>query len=94
MPGPDPRALWIEEGTDRPTVTFQAYLCTGNNGNRRKRAVTMLRRLMHGNWACGWCGDPLPDWRRADARYCREGCRKKAARRRRCVRQARNSPTS
>jgi len=83
MPGPDPDSLWIEEDADRPTVTFQAYFWTGNNGNRRKRAVAMLRRLAHGDWKCRWCSDALPDWRRVDARYCGESCRKKAARWRR-----------
>ena len=83
MPGPDPDALWIDPDADRPTVSFQAYYWTGNNGNRRARAVAIVRRLMRRDWYCRWCGDPLPDWRRADARYCCEGCRKRAARRRR-----------
>ncbi|RYH10513.1 hypothetical protein EU800_07120 [Tropicimonas sp. IMCC6043] len=87
MPGPDPEALWIDEEADRPTVTYQAYCWTGNNGNRRKRAIAMLRRLARGDWTCRWCGDALPDWRRVDARYCCEGCRKRAARSRRMYRR-------
>lgn len=83
MPGPDPDTLWIEQDKPPYRVCFQAYLWTGNNGNRRKRAVAMLRRLAWGTWKCDWCGGPLPDWRRVDARYCREACRKKAARWRR-----------
>ena len=83
MPGPDPRALWIDEDANRPKVCFQAYFWSGNNGNRRKRAIAILRRLLRGDWNCRWCGDPLPDWRRADALYCSEGCRKRAARARR-----------
>ena len=46
MPGPDPHRLWIED--DRPgsaRVCWQAYDWTGNNGNRRKRANAILRRL-------------------------------------------------
>ncbi len=83
MPGPDPAALWIEEYADRPTVSFHAYFWTGNDGNRHKRAEGMVRRLARGDWKCSWCGDPLPDWRRVDAQYCCEGCRKRAARARR-----------
>ncbi len=83
MPGPDPHALWIDTEAERPSVLFQAYFWTGNNGNRRKRAIAILRRLQRSDWKCRWCGDPLPDWRRADALYCCEGCRKRAARVRR-----------
>jgi hypothetical protein len=78
MPGPDPHALWIESDEPPYRVCHQAYFWTGNNGNRKKRAIAMLRRLARHDWKCRWCGDPLPDWRRVDARYCREGCRKKA----------------
>jgi hypothetical protein len=24
---------------------------------------------------CEWCGEPLPSWKRADARYCNSSCR-------------------
>lgn len=83
MPGPDPNALWIETNANRLSIYFEAYFGTGNNGNRQKRAEAMLRRLARGDWFCRWCGDPLPEWRRADARYCCEGCRKRSARQRR-----------
>lgn len=84
MPGPDPHALWIEDkNPERPCVQFQAYFWTNNNGNRQARAIALLRRLRRGDWRCLWCGDDLPDQRRADARYCREACRKRAARARR-----------
>ena len=88
MPGPDPDALWIERHSDRYTVSYQSYLWTGNSGNRRKRAEAMLRRLIRGAWKCGWCGETLPEWRRADVQYCRESCRKKSARARRAWRGA------
>ncbi len=88
MPAPDPESLWIESDTPPYRVCYQAYLWTGNNGNRRKRAETMLRRLARRDWCCRWCGDTLPDWRRVDARYCCEGCRKRAARLRRQSRGA------
>lgn len=86
MPGPDPHRLWIESGEPPYRVCHQAYDWTGNNGNRGQRAFTMLRRLARGDWVCRWCGDALPDWRRVDARYCREACRKAAARARKAVR--------
>ena len=89
MPGPDPNRLWIEDDNPRSArVCWQAYDWTGNNGNRRKRAMAILRRLHWGTWQCRWCGDTLPDHLRADALYCRESCRKKAARDRREVRRA------
>ncbi|TDL88024.1 hypothetical protein [Meridianimarinicoccus aquatilis] len=87
MPGPDPHELWIENHEPPYRVCHQAYFWTGNNGNRQARAVTILRRLARHDWYCRWCGDPLPDWRRADARYCCEGCRKRAARNRRVERE-------
>ena len=83
MPGPDPHALWIENDHPPYTVTYQAYLWTGNNGNRKARAIAMLRRLARGTWRCLWCREMLPDYVRVDARYCNERCRKRAARWRR-----------
>jgi hypothetical protein len=83
MPGPDPHALWFERYDGRITVSYERYLWSGNEGNRKARAIVMLKRLMRHDWRCRWCGDELPAWRRVDAQYCREGCRKKAARWRR-----------
>ena len=83
MPGPDPHALWIERDGTTVTVCHQAYFWTGNNGNRKRRALAILRSLARRDWRCRWCGEDIPDWRRADAQYCRASCRKKAARWRR-----------
>lgn len=83
MPCPDPHALWIEKHDGRAVVSFQSYFWTGNEGNRKARAVAILKRLALGKWFCRWCGDDLPDHLRADAIYCRESCRKRAARSRR-----------
>jgi len=91
MPGPDPHRFWIED--DRPgsaRVCWQAYDYTGNNGNRRKRANAILRRLAHGDWYCRWCYAVLPDHLRADALYCGNQCRKRMARARR---EARRKPS-
>lgn len=87
MPGPDPQALWIDSHEPPYRVCHQAYFWTGNNGNRKARAIAILRRLTFGTWRCRWCRADLPDWRRADTRYCCESCRKKAARERRHARE-------
>ena len=91
MPGPEPGTVWIEECDGRLVAMMECYFWTGNVGNRAKRASTMLRRVKQGTWSCRWCGDDLPDFRRTDAQYCSEGCRKRAARERRNARLAWNS---
>jgi hypothetical protein len=53
------------------------------------RAKRILRNLQWGGWLCQWCREPVPLWRRADARFCCEGCRKRAARQRRQARGTR-----
>ena len=83
MPGPDPHGLWIENRHAPYSVCFYAYFGTGKSGNRKTRSEAILRRLYRGDWCCRWCGETLPDYLRADAIYCREACRKRAARLRR-----------
>lgn len=81
MPGPNPHELWIDDDDPaRPAVSFQNYSWTNNSGNRKARAISILRRLQLKDWACRWCGDPLPEYKRADALYCGESCRKRSAR--------------
>ena len=87
MPGPTPHSLWIDEYDGRLIVTFDVYDWHGNVGNRKTRAIKMLRRILRGDWICRWCGDDLPVWRRVDSRYCTEGCRKRAARLRRASKE-------
>ena len=86
MPGPDPQGLDItEHGGGDFTITAEVW----PHGNRRARIARMLairRNIIASGWRCLWCGDPVPLYRRADARYCCEGCRKRAARERRMVR--------
>jgi hypothetical protein len=83
MPGPEPNAVWIEEGWDgRLTATYEVFLIT-NRSARKKRALAMLRNVARGGWLCPWCSEPVPHFRRTDARFCGESCRKKAARWRR-----------
>ena len=64
-------------------LTHEGYLWSNSSQNRFKRAVTILRRLQRNTWRCAWCWEDLQTWRRSDARYCCEGCRKRAARQRR-----------
>ncbi|KHQ53176.1 hypothetical protein A9320_19395 [Ruegeria sp. PBVC088] len=82
MPGPDPHAFWIvDSDPSSPRASYHSYLWTGNGGNRKARAIAILKGLMRRDWHCRWCGNTLPDYARADARY----CRKAAARRRRAA---------
>lgn len=87
MPGPDPHAVWFEEYDGRLLASFEPYFWTGNVGNRKARAIAILKRIAWHDWFCRWCGNDLPEWRRADALYCSEGCRKRAARYRRRARR-------
>ena len=84
MPGPDPNALWLSEADyGRIGMTFESYMWSNSSHNRQKRVTAILRRMMRRTWRCRWCWEELPIWRRADAKYCCEGCRKRAARYRR-----------
>ncbi len=81
MPAPDPFAIEITEWDDgRVTVTYQVHW--SGNRTRKQRAVAILKKVRRDGWRCQWCQDPIPLFRRADARYCCEGCRKRAARHR------------
>ena len=85
MPGPDPDG--IELGDDYPRrVSVLVYRSDasiiyrgGNMGHRHARALRILKKLRWG-WLCLQCLRPVPIYRRADAVYCCEGCRKRAAR--------------
>ena len=83
MAEPDPSG--VEPGESWPnSVLFYTWPC-GNKRNRKARAQRIMQNARRGGgeWSCRECGDPVPFTRRADAVFCREGCRKKAARRRR-----------
>ena len=87
MPAPDPDGISIEK---RPTgwgVLVDTFMVAGRT-QRMQRARRILRNLAADGWSCRWCGGPVPEFRRADARYCCEGCRKRDARSRRKMRQA------
>ncbi|MEO0911751.1 MAG: hypothetical protein AAFY59_01995 [Pseudomonadota bacterium] len=67
MPGPDPRALWVERIDGTVRAVFECHRGAGNDGNPKARAFAMLRRITGGGWHCRWCGGDLPEWRGADA---------------------------
>ena len=88
MPGPDHDGIdcyqtddgrWYVVASVWPTSGFWAM---GNRRHRQARARAVLRNLCRGGWLCWECREPVPMWRRADARYCSTACRKRAMRRR------------
>lgn len=83
MPGPDPSAISMHEEPDGRLVVTSEMAFFGNRSARIARAIAILRNLQRGGWCCSWCRGPVPLFRRADARFCGESCRKKAARSRR-----------
>ena len=86
MPAPDPWAISIEQSPGGWSVHYDTFLLSGRT-QRRARAKRILSNLRRNGWCCAWCGGPVPEFRRADARYCSEGCRKRAARARRIAMQ-------
>ena len=89
MPAPDPHAIWYDENPDgSPRITGEVWASShpwwpGNPRHRKARVNAVARNIARGGWLCAWCLDPVPIHRRADARFCCEGCRKRAARERR-----------
>lgn len=86
MPAPDPHGITIEERPHGWGVLVDTFLLSGRT-QRMARAKRILRNLVANGWACRWCNGPVPEFRRADAAYCGEGCRKRAARSRRKVKK-------
>ena len=84
MPAPDPEGVWLEtDEYGRLSVFYYNPIWTGKSRDRKKRAIAMLRKAVRGDWRCLWCRGFLPCYRRVDAKYCCEGCRKRAARQKR-----------
>jgi len=82
MPAPDPDAIDLGDGwPDRVSVLASMFMA-GNRKARKARTLAIFRKLQWGGWNCRWCGDPVPLFKRAEAAFCCEGCRKRAARRR------------
>ena len=83
MPEPDPNG--VEPGDNWPrNVLFYQWPC-GNKRHRAARARRILKNARWGEWSCHYCHEPVPMFRRADVVYCREGCRKRAARARKAA---------
>jgi len=81
MSPPDPHALSLDADGSLIVERFM----WSNPKNRMKRARRVLANLQAGDWRCLECGDPVLLHKRADAVYCREACRKRAARRRKAM---------
>ena len=82
MPGPAPHAIWVETMLGGSLVTFENYFGQRQSLHREQRSKALSNRLSKNTWQCRWCSSSLPSWKRVDAYYCRESCRKKAARKR------------
>lgn len=87
MPAPDPHAITTETYEDGSISVFADVFLIGNRCARLNRASVILRKLRTDDWPCWRCEGPVPLFRRADARYCCEGCRKRAARARQAAGQ-------
>lgn len=84
MGAPDPDGIHIEFDGNRALVQYQIWR-EANPKSRKARAISILLLIGRDGegWQCSWCGDFIPIFKRADARYCCNGCRKAEARVRR-----------
>ena len=82
MPQPDPCGVYADERDDGLTFVCEVW-AEDNRRHRIARMRAIARRWRWGDWICRRCGEALPMWKRADARFCSEGCRKADARERR-----------
>ena len=83
MPEPDPHGVEPGENWPRGVLVYQ-WPC-GNKRHRAARSRRILQNARWGEWSCLQCLDPVPLFRRADAVYCCEACRKRAARARKAA---------
>jgi hypothetical protein len=83
MAEPDIDGIEIEDRQGGGHIVTAQIWPDGNRRHRIARACATLRNLRRDGWRCVWCGDPIPAYRRVDAMFCREGCRKAHARARR-----------
>lgn len=82
MPRHDETLIWIEEiNPPHIRMSFSHYSWQ-NVTQIRRRTIRLARKYTLG-WHCSYCGDLMPVWKRVDAAYCKESCRKLAARKRR-----------
>jgi hypothetical protein len=90
MPHPDPNGLDLEENDDGSWRVTAEVWPHGNRRHRIARLVAVARNIRHGGWKCCRCGTEIALFKRADARFCGEQCRKAAARWRREIRSRRD----
>lgn len=84
MPAPDPDAIEIGPGwPEKVEVWFTQPFWDGNRKHRKQRAISIAKNLGRGGWLCRFCCDPVPLYKRADAVFCSEGCKRRMARWRR-----------
>jgi hypothetical protein len=87
MPAPDPSGLDLEEYDGGFSITAELWWY-GNRRHRIARMKAVMRRIRFGGWRCLQCNRPIALFKRADADFCSERCRKVVARRRREGRKA------
>lgn len=75
MPAPDPQAITVEYNESGSVAVFADVFLIGNHKARFRRAKAIFVKLRADDWLCWHCAGPVPLFRRADARYCCEGCR-------------------
>lgn len=83
MPAPDPEGLHLEEYDGGDFNIMCEIWEHGNRRNRLARMKAVARNLLRGGWRCWGCREPVPLYKRADARFCSERCRKAQVRERR-----------
>ncbi len=78
----DNATIWIEE-LNPPQVRLSFTHFPWQNAHRIAERATKLAQNYSKGWHCAYCGNLMLVWKRIDAKYCKEGCRKMAARKRR-----------
>src|SRR5215471_8504823 len=94
MPHPDPNGLSIYEREDGTLGITAEIWWHGNRRHRIARMRAVARNIACDGWRCRWCGTEIALFKRSDARYCGERCRKVVARRRRAERLVHQKPLS
>lgn len=79
MPAPDPDRLWIEEAYPGRVLISRVTPWGGCPKAGKRRALLLLRACQIGRLnGCVFCREPIPDHKRADARYCSRSCKARA----------------
>jgi len=73
-------AIWLDYDPPHISVSWGCYSWQ-NSTHIKRRANRLLERYARG-WRCRRCNELMPVWKRIDAVYCSESCRKLTARKR------------